>query len=147
MPSNIEQFILEVEKDHVICREGDLTKDLYIIVQGKLMVCSRNNTMVTPLAYLSDGDYFGEFSFFDNQTRSADVIAVKQTKLLKIPQAELKKQFPRWLIQTSKGLTHKLRLFNNVIRSKSIKRKNVETIKPLNIDEQRHYYSLITGDN
>jgi len=146
MSKKLDEFTLEVDKDFVICREGDLTKDLYIIVKGKLMVCSRNNTMVTPLAYLSDGDYFGEFSFFDNQARSADVIAVKPTTLLKIPQAQLKKQFPRWLILTSKGLTAKLRLFNTVIRSKGIKKKNVESVKALDIEEQRHYFSLIAGD-
>tara|TARA_B100001971_G_C18268036_1_gene596494 strand:- start:65247 stop:65687 length:441 start_codon:yes stop_codon:yes gene_type:complete len=146
MSDVLDNFSQTVPVDTVICKEGDLTKDLYVIVSGKLMVCSRNNTMVTPLAYLSDGDYFGEFSFFDNQARSADVIAVKETKLLKIPQAELKKQFPRWLILMSKCLTNKLRTFNGVVRSKGIKRKNVESIKPLSIEEQRHFYSIITGE-
>ena len=144
--STVDDFSETLAPDTVICREGDLTKDLYIIVSGKLMVCSRNNTMVTPLAYLSDGDYFGEFSFFDNQARSADVIAVKETTLLKIPQAELKKQFPRWMILTSKCLTNKLRVFNSVVRSKGIKKKNVESIKPLTIEEQRHYYSIINPE-
>ena len=147
MSDVLDNFSQTIPANSVICKEGDLTKDLYIIVSGKLLVCSRNNTMVTPLAYLSDGDYFGEFSFFDNQARSADLITVKETKLLKIPQAELKKQFPRWLILMSKGLTHKLRTFNSVVRSKGIKRKNVETIKPLSIEEQREIYSIITdGD-
>lgn len=146
MTNVIDNFTQTLPADTVICREGDLTKDLYIIVSGKLMVCSRNNTMVTPLAYLSDGDYFGEFSFFDNQARSADVIAVKETTLLKIPQAELKKQFPRWMILMSKCLTNKLRVFNGVVSSKGIKKKNVESIKPLSIEEQRHYYSIINPE-
>ena len=146
MTNVIDNFTQTLPADTVICREGDLTKDLYIIVSGKLMVCSRNNTMVTPLAYLSDGDYFGEFSFFDNQARSADVIAVKETTLLKIPQAELKKQFPRSMIPMSKCLTNKLRVFNGVVSSKGIKKKNVESIKPLSIEEQRHYYSIINPE-
>ncbi|MCO4754636.1 MAG: cyclic nucleotide-binding domain-containing protein [Bacteriovoracaceae bacterium] len=141
-----QDFTLKVEKDQVICREGDLTRDLYKIISGKLMICSRKDHMVTPLAYLSEGDYFGEFSFFDNQTRSADVISVEPTVLIKIPQAQLKKQFPFWLIHASKSLTAKLRLYNEVIKSKGIKKKNVESVKALSIEEQRHYYQIISKD-
>lgn len=136
-------LIINVEKDELICKEGDLTRDLYKIISGELMICSRNNRMVTPLAYLTDGEYFGEFSFFDGQLRSADVIATEETKLVKIPLAELKKQFPRWLLLTSKSMTKKLRLMDEVIRDKGIKKQNVDNIKPLSIEEQRYYYDII----
>jgi CRP/FNR family cyclic AMP-dependent transcriptional regulator len=101
--------------------------------------------MVTPLAFLESGQYFGEFSFFDGQKRSADVIAVEDTTLIKIPLAELKKQFPRWLLLTTKNMTNKLRLLDDVIRTKGIKKTRVDIIRPLTIDEQRHYYGIITG--
>lgn len=140
-------FSVQVERDQVICRSGDLTKDLYKIISGRLLICARNNRMVTPLAYLGPGDYFGEFSFFDNQARSADVIATEPTVLVKIPQAELKKQFPFWLIHTSKSLTKKLRLLNEVIGSRGIKKKNVESVQSLSIEEQRRYYQLITEES
>ncbi len=138
-----QEQIIKAKKDQVICREGDLTRELYKILSGKLLICARKNSMVTPLAYLSAGDYFGEFSFFDNRSRSADVIAVEETTLVKIPQAELKKQMPFWLIQTCRSLTSKLRLYNEVTRAKGIKKKNVESIRPLSISEQRHYHQLL----
>lgn len=141
-----QNLVIKVAKDELICKEGDLTRDLYMIISGELMVCSRNNRMVTPLAYLSDGAYFGEFSFFDGDLRSADVIATRDTTLIKIPQAELKKQFPQWLLHTSKSMTKKLRLMDDVIRTKGIKKKNVDNIKPLSIDEQRHIYEIITKE-
>lgn len=134
---------LSLKKNDVVCKEGDLTKDLYLIIEGKLMVCSRAGHMVTPLAYLEAGSYFGEFSFIDNFTRSADVIAVEETKLIKIPQAELKKNFPRWLIICSKSMTKKLRLLDEVIRDKGIKKVNVDSIKPLSIEEQREYFEIL----
>lgn len=139
------KLLEKVSKETLICKEGDLTRDLYKIVTGQLMICSRNNHMVTPIAYLEDGSYFGEFSFFDGQKRSADVIATKDTTLVKIPLAQLKKQFPRWLLLTSKNMTRKLRLMDDVIRTKGIKKTKLDTIKPLSIDEQRHYYNIITG--
>ncbi len=136
-------FTINVKKDQLICSEGDLTKDLYKIMSGKLMICSRNNRMVTPLAYIGEGQYFGEFSFFDNMARSADVIAIEDTTLLKIPQAELKKQFPRWLILTAKNMTKKLRMMDEVISSQGIKKKSIVDMKALSIDEQRYYYDII----
>ena len=141
--TDLQNLTFKVAKNELICKEGDLTRDLYLIVSGKLMVCSRNNRMVTPIAYLEDGAYFGEFSFFDGQLRSADVIAVEETTLIKIPLAELKKQFPRWLLLTSKSMTKKLRLMDDVIRKKGIKKKNVDKMKPLSIEEQRHYFDII----
>ena len=70
-----KDFIVNVKKDEVICRAGDESRDLFKIISGKLMICTRNNHMVTPLAYLTADDYFGEFSFFDKQPRSAYIVS------------------------------------------------------------------------
>lgn len=139
-----QEFTINVSKDQIICREGDLSRELYKICSGKLMICATKDSMVTPLAYLGPNDYFGEFSFFDNQARSADVIAVEDSVLVKIPQAQLKKQFPFWLIHTSKDITKKLRLLNEVIGSKGIRKKNTESIQPLSIEEQTHYFKILS---
>ena len=140
----MNNLMVNIKKNELICKEGDLTRDLYKIVSGKLMICSRNNSMVTPLAHLEAGEYFGEFSFFDGMKRSADVIAIEECTLVKIPLAELKKQFPRWLLKTAQSMTGKLRLMDNVIRTKGIKKKK-SSIPPLSIEEQRHYYNIITN--
>ncbi len=140
----MNDLVITVSKDELICKEGDLSRDLYKIVSGKLMICSRNNSMVTPLAYLEPGEYFGEFSFFDGMQRSADVIATEESTLIKIPLAELKKQFPRWLLLTTKSMTKKLRTMGEVISHKGIKRKKATTT-PLSIEEQRHYYNIIVN--
>lgn len=139
----MNEQVIKAAKDEVICRAGDLSRDLYKIISGRLLICARKNSMVTPLAYLEADDYFGEFSFFDNQARSADVVAMEETIFVKIPQAELKKQMPFWLIQTCRSLTSKLRTYNDVIRSRGIKRRNADSISPLSIEEQRHYYQLL----
>lgn len=140
-----DQFTISVKKDVLICKEGDLTKDLYYLSSGKLMICSRSGHMLTPLAYIEPGEYFGEMSFFDNLTRSADVVAIQDSTLIKIPQAELKSQFPKWLLLTSKSMTQKLRLMNEVISSRGIRKKNTESITALSIDEQNYYYKIITA--
>jgi CRP-like cAMP-binding protein len=137
---------MNIKKDQVLCREGDTNSDLYLVIKGKLLIFSRSGHMVTPIAFISEGEYFGEMSFFDNRARSADVIAVEETKLIKVPSTALKDQFPTWLLVMAKQMTHKLRTMDHVIRDKGIKRTNVDSMKPLSIDEQRHLFQIITQD-
>ena len=56
---------------------------------------------------------------------------------------ELGKQFPEWLITIAQNITSKLRRTGDLIRQKGIRKQNVESIKPLSIEEQRHYYQLV----
>ncbi len=127
----------------VICREGDEEKDIYLVLKGKLLICSRSGHRVTPIAYIGPNEYFGEMSFFDNQARSADVIAVEDTELLQIPPQALKSQLPKWLLFTTRQMTQRLRMMDQVISDKGIKRVNVETIKPLSIEDQRKLYDIL----
>lgn len=140
----MEQAIAkELKKDAVVCIEGQSDFDLYFVTSGKLLICSRSGHMVTPIAYVNPGEYFGELSFFDNLPRSADVIAVEDSNLLLIPKSELKNQFPTWLLIIAKQLTKRIRDLDYVISNKGIKRQNVETMKPLDIEQQRYFYDLI----
>lgn len=143
MNNNPGQLMVTLKKDQILCLAGDLDTDLYIIHSGKLMVCVNKGTQITPIAYLTKGEYFGELSFFDSQPRSAHVISIEDTSLIRIPVDEKEKQFPRWLLSIAQSLTKKIRRTSDIIRVKGIRKKNVETIKPLSIEEQRHYYQII----
>lgn len=134
---------MTLKKDELICIAGDLEVDLYKIRSGKLMVFVNDGTKITPLAYLGEGEYLGELSFFDHQPRSAHVVALEDCEIIKIPVEELDKQAPRWLITMATHVAQKIRRADEMIRTKGIRRQNVESIKPLSIDEQRYYYKLI----
>ena len=130
---------LQLKKDELIFRAGDTNTDLYIIHSGEVLVYVINGTQVTPLAYLGAGEYLGELSFFDHEPRSAFVIATEESTLIQIPTEELQRQFPAWLALLARHITKKLRDTDELIRKKGIRRQNVESIKPLSIEEQRHY--------
>jgi CRP/FNR family cyclic AMP-dependent transcriptional regulator len=134
---------LNLSAGEIVCAAGEEKHDLYIIHSGKLMVFVTKGTQVTPVAYLEGGEYLGELSFFDGMPRSAHVVAIEDSSLIKIPSEELGKQFPNWLITLAKSITSKLRHTDEVIRTKGIRKKNVETINALSIEEQRHYYQLL----
>jgi CRP/FNR family cyclic AMP-dependent transcriptional regulator len=56
---------------------------MYIIMQGsvKITIGTRNNNE-NILAELEEGDFFGELALFDDEARSANAIATKDSELL-----------------------------------------------------------------
>lgn len=133
----------QVKKGDIICVAGEQNSDLFIIHSGKLLVFVTDGTKVTPLAYLNSGEYLGELSFFDGMPRSAHVLAAEETTLIQIPVSEIDKQFPRWLQTIAQSITKKLRYSSDLIRQKGIRKKNVESMKPLSIEEQRAAYQSL----
>jgi CRP-like cAMP-binding protein len=139
----MEVFHLWLKKDEVLCREGDPKNDLYLIEEGELLVCIRKGTQVTPIAYLGKGEYIGELSFFDGLPRGADIVALKDTKLIMIEAEQLHKNFPSWIGTMGQVLSKKIRLMDDVIRQKGIK-KTSATLKPLDIAEQTRLNKLLS---
>lgn len=133
----------EYQTDEIVCLAGSEDYDLYLIHGGKLLIFGNEGSRVTPIAYLGPGEYFGELSFFDHQSRSAHAVAIEPTTLIKIPASELNVHCPHWLKTLAGQLVAQVREATNLLNSKGIRRKNVETIQPLSIDEQRHYYQLL----
>lgn len=132
-----------LKKDQLVCVAGDREVDLYKVKSGSLMVFVNEGSKITPIAYLKSGEYLGELSFFDHQPRSAHVIALEKTELIKLPIEELNKHAPRWLITIAKSIAGKIRHADEVMRQKGIRRQNVATIKPLSQEEQHHFFKLI----
>ena len=133
---------VNLNKGEMVCAAGEKDYDLYIIHSGKLMVYVLKGSQVIPVAYLNAGEYLGELSFFDREPRSANVVCVEDSTLIKIPVQEIDKQFPRWLLTLSQSMTQQVRELDEIVRAKGIRKKNVESIKPLSIDEQTEYFQI-----
>jgi len=61
-----------------IVKEGEAGLGFYVIIEGEAVVRRRNKTV----AKLQRGSFFGEMALFDDQPRSADVVATEATKCL-----------------------------------------------------------------
>lgn len=136
------QTILK-KKDSILFLPDEKKNDLYIIRTGKVMVFVQKGSEVIPVAYLGSGEYIGELSFFDNGPRSAGIFCEEDTEFLKIDSTEMDEYFPSWLKILGQGLTRKIRQADELIRSKGIRKKNVDTIKPIPINEQTRIFKLI----
>lgn len=134
---------VKYKKNDVVCVAGENIFDLYIVTEGKLIIVVNKGSQITPLAYIGEGEYLGELSFFDHLPRSAHVVCLEDTTLIRVPAIELNHQMPRWLSTLAKNITTRIRKVDDLIAAKGIRKKNVESIAALSIEEQTHYYNLL----
>lgn len=138
-----ERKRINLKKGDIILSEGEIHKDLYLINKGKVLAFLTKRTEVTPVAYFEEGDFIGELSFFDKEPRSANLVCLEDTNLDIYSYKESLKQFPKWCITLAKSITKKIRHYDGLLQEKGIRRKNEEVLKPLSIEDQRHYYKLL----
>lgn len=135
---------IDFEADQVVCYEGQEEQTMYKIISGKLMICLLKKSQVTPVAYLEEGEFFGEMSFFDNEPRSATAIAIEPTTLKKFSKGDVTDNMPAWMITLAQSITRKIKISNDLIRNKGIKKqKSEEGIAPLSIEDQGKYFRII----
>jgi hypothetical protein len=67
-----------------IVRQGQRGEAMYLVLEGELRALSIVEGKESPLTTIPAGDWFGEISLLDHGPRSADVIANKDSILLKL---------------------------------------------------------------
>ena len=107
------------------------------------MIFGQKGSEIIPIAYLGKGEYIGELSFFDEEARSASIMAIEETTLKKYSSDEMNEHFPPWLRIIGHQLTRKIRDGDELIRAKGIRKKNLESLKPLSIEEQTRCFKLV----
>ncbi|MCB9298332.1 MAG: cyclic nucleotide-binding domain-containing protein [Lewinellaceae bacterium] len=73
------------ENQAVIVREGEEARDFFLLEKGKVTI--RKSNFI--IGEKEEGDYFGLMPMFDQSSRSADVVAVGEVHLLRIPYSQL----------------------------------------------------------
>ena len=134
---------MNLKRGDIICAEGQFDYDLFIIHSGKVLVFVTKGTKVTPLAHIESGEYLGELSFFDKKPRSANAICLEDTTVIKVPIEEASTQFPDWLETLATSITARLRHADELLAKKGIRKKNVQTMASLSIEEQREYFQFL----
>lgn len=71
-------------KGGVMTRQGSVAHWLYLIVQGEVQVNRETEGKITPIATLSDGDFFGELGMLTGEPRSATVVALTQVECFRL---------------------------------------------------------------
>ena len=87
--SQLERFVQFMQPQEArqwaqIVKQGETDDGMYLVLEGELRVRLMINGKETILATLGPGECFGEMALFDRGPRSADVLANKDSLLLKV---------------------------------------------------------------
>lgn len=126
----------------VLIQEGDPTTELYVILTGQAEVSVTDKLGGRmDLAVLKSGDHFGEMSFIDGQPRSATVVAMKESRMLRIPRREFQTmigQHPQIVFSLMRGLsatirkmTHQLEDLVFMFAHEDLQNAHLDTIRRL----------------
>jgi CRP-like cAMP-binding protein len=77
----------EYSKDEIIFRQGDTSRELYLVMRGKVRIFRISPSGAeTTIAIYSTGSVVGEFAVVDSEPRSATAKAIEAADLLVMPQ-------------------------------------------------------------
>lgn len=81
--SLLEKYGRKFPKNSTIFKQGDLSREIFILQQGKIKLFRNIRDKKKTLAILSSaGDFFGEMSFINNKPRTATAIAIEDSTLI-----------------------------------------------------------------
>jgi NTE family protein len=75
---------MQVRPNRLIVKMDEIGDCMYLLLDGEVRVSLSAEGRETILAKLETGDFFGEVCLFDEGCRSADVISVRDTTLLRL---------------------------------------------------------------
>jgi len=114
-------------KQSIILSEEDAGSALFVIISGKVKVARSSKDDVSKeviLSILNPADFFGEMALLDGMTRSANVIALEDSKLFIIQRNDflnLLEQHPEVSITLLQELTQRFRAATMKIKALSLK--------------------------
>lgn len=111
-------------KENLILIEEEVGSSMFVILQGRVKISRiSDDGREVILAIMSEGDFFGEMSLLDGQTRSANVTAIEDSELLVIRREEflqMLNDYPQIAINLLKELAQRIRKGDEHIKSLSL---------------------------
>ncbi|MBU0493757.1 MAG: cyclic nucleotide-binding domain-containing protein [Chloroflexi bacterium] len=95
MESGEELFGSVYERGAVIFRQGEPGDKMYVIQSGAVEISRKQGESETVLTILGKGEFFGETALFQEEQRSATVIAIRPTRLLPLTRSSLLERVSR----------------------------------------------------
>jgi CRP/FNR family cyclic AMP-dependent transcriptional regulator len=121
-----------------VFEEGEASRDLFIIQEGKVEIWKKTDTTEIRLATFNRGDFFGDMALLQGGTRFASAKAAGPTKLLVIqPGGFLLKirRDPTFAFEMLQALTYRIKISNerlvDVIKKGNVPKETVDQILSL----------------
>ncbi|NOX26099.1 MAG: HAMP domain-containing histidine kinase [Deltaproteobacteria bacterium] len=104
---------VHLEEETILFHEGDISRDMYILLAGSLQIFKKNRRLTT----IRPPDYIGEMAIIEDKPRSATVIAAAGSDLFKITLQQFSAiaKRPDALVSIIKTLSQRIRRDNELI--------------------------------
>ncbi|MBL7543894.1 MAG: cyclic nucleotide-binding domain-containing protein [Bdellovibrionaceae bacterium] len=101
----------------MVLHEGGTDRDMYVLLRGQVGIYKKNiNGERFRVATLIPGCLFGEYGFFLNEPRLADVVALNEVQVLKI--TYIPEVFDQWIRkEVAESLKHRFWVIHGIMRS------------------------------
>ncbi len=112
------------KKNEMILFEDELDTRLFIIIKGtvKLTRISEEGREYI-FSFLGEGDFFGELSLLEDEIRSTNAVAVKDSTIISFQRSDyviIFRQFPQITLNLLREMTQRLRERDRMIKSMSL---------------------------
>lgn len=110
--SEEERKVVHFNRGAFLCRQGEKSRDLYIIRTGQVRVYKTEGGVEVDLDIAGPGAVVGEISAIDGECRSASMMATQETDALLISGGEFSRvvsRLPDWFQKIAKILVQRLR--------------------------------------
>ncbi len=112
------------KKDNMVLIEEEVGSTMFVILCGRVKISRISDEgREVILSILVDGDFFGEMSILDGQTRSANAVTLEDTEMMIIRREnflQMLYNYPQIAINLLKELAHRLRRSDAQIKSLSL---------------------------
>lgn len=108
----VEQTFRDGER---IVTEGEHSRDMFVILSGRVRITKRAGEQQVELATLERGDFFGEMSLLESLPRDASAVAIGETRVLVIGASALlvrMRRDPTFGFEMLQRLSGRVRLLN-----------------------------------
>jgi CRP-like cAMP-binding protein len=104
LSAELSKLQIKVPKGEIVFSENDLTRDLYVLLTGKIEVYQKG---VLLAVIEKQGSFFGEMAMLSGQARTATIKAIDDSIMLKVPSTQLTtlvKHMPDLTMRMAKNL-------------------------------------------
>lgn len=109
--------IMTIREGEILFRAGDEGTALYIIQQGRIKISMSKMLDKLTLAILGSGEFLGEMALLDGQPRSADAVALEETRLYALN----RKDFLSFLMNNENAV-------NNILNALSMRLRKTDNL-------------------
>ena len=107
-----EAEFIDLQSGELLFRQGDRSDDVYFLLSGRLRAYTDDGGKRTILGEIGRGETVGELALFTDEPRSASIVALRNSALVKVTRRQVERAFavsPQIALQMTRTIIERFR--------------------------------------